>query len=428
MKRFLALALSAVLALSMTACSSDEPSSSAEEPSSSQSEQLTIRVGGLKGPTAMGMVKLMADDAAGTTANDYEFTLAGAATEINPLLIQGELDIAAVPTNVASVLYNNTNGQVEIAALNTLGVLYVVENGDSVQSIADLAGKTVYSTGMGATPEYALNYILEKNGLTPGEDVTVEYLGEHSELAALLAAGEASIAVLPQPFVTSVLNQNPDVRIALDLTEEWDKVTEDGSKLTMGALVVRKEFAEQHPEELARFLEEYRASTEYVTDPANLDAAAALIGEQDIVTAEVAKQALPYCNIVCLTGEEMKTAAEGFLNILYTADPSSVGGALPAGDFYYLGEQRCAAESAWPRLRRCCSGWRCGRPQLPSSRSAPAPGCWSWCGSGTSGWRWGIRSGGSFPDTPLGWCWAVRSASPRPSSGRCGCCCGRCSG
>ena len=319
MKRFLALALSAVLALSMTACSSDEPSSSAEEPSSSQSEQLTIRVGGLKGPTAMGMVKLMADDAAGTTANDYEFTLAGAATEINPLLIQGELDIAAVPTNVASVLY-------------------VVENGDSVQSIADLAGKTVYSTGMGATPEYALNYILEKNGLTPGEDVTVEYLGEHSELAALLAAGEASIAVLPQPFVTSVLNQNPDVRIALDLTEEWDKVTEDGSKLTMGALVVRKEFAEQHPEELARFLEEYRASTEYVTDPANLDAAAELIGEQDIVTAEVAKQALPYCNIVCLTGEEMKTAAEGFLNILYTADPSSVGGALPAGDFYYLGE------------------------------------------------------------------------------------------
>ena len=232
MKRFLALALSAVLALSMTACSSDEPSSSAEEPSSSQSEQLTIRVGGLKGPTAMGMVKLMADDAAGTTANDYEFTLAGAATEINPLLIQGELDIAAVPTNVASVLYNNTKGQVEIAALNTLGVLYVVENGDSVQSIADLAGKTVYSTGMGATPEYALNYILEKNGLTPGEDVTVEYLGEHSELAALLAAGEASIAVLPQPFVTSVLNQNPDVRIALDLTEEWDKVTEDGSKLT----------------------------------------------------------------------------------------------------------------------------------------------------------------------------------------------------
>lgn len=338
MKRFLALALSAVLALSMTACSSDEPSSAAEEPSSSQSEQLTIRVGGLKGPTAMGMVKLMADDAAGTTANDYEFTLAGAATEINPLLIQGELDIAAVPTNVASVLYNNTNGQVEIAALNTLGVLYVVENGDSVQSIADLAGKTVYSTGMGATPEYALNYILEKNGLTPGEDVTVEYLGEHSELAALLAAGEASIAVLPQPFVTSVLNQNPDVRIALDLTEEWDKVTEDGSKLTMGALVVRKEFAEQHPEELARFLEEYRASTEYVTDPANLDAAAELIGEQDIVTAEVAKQALPYCNIVCLTGEEMKTAAEGFLNILYTADPSSVGGALPAEDFYYLGE------------------------------------------------------------------------------------------
>lgn len=340
MKRLIALAMSAVMMLSLTACAgSSEASSSAPEGSSAVAEErAAVRVGGLKGPTAMGMVKLMEEDAAGTTANDYEFTLAGSADEINPLLIKGELDIAAVPTNVASVLYNKTEGQVEILALNTLGVLYVVENGNTIQSVEDLRGKTIYSTGKGATPEYALNYILGENGLTAGTDVTVEYKSEHSELASLLAAGQADLAVLPQPFVTSVLAKNPDVRIALNLTEEWDKVTEDGSKLTMGALVVRKDFAESNPEAVRNFLKEYQASTQYVTDEANLDDAAALIEQYGIISAAVAKQALPYCNIVCITGEEMRTAAEGFLSILAKANPQSVGGTLPAEDFYYIGE------------------------------------------------------------------------------------------
>ena len=340
MKRLIALAMSAVMMLSLTACADgSEASSSAPEGSSAVAEErAAVRVGGLKGPTAMGMVKLMEEDAAGTTANDYEFTLAGSADEINPLLIKGELDIAAVPTNVASVLYNKTEGQVEILALNTLGVLYVVENGNTIQSVEDLRGKTIYSTGKGATPEYALNYILGENGLTAGTDVTVEYKSEHSELASLLAAGQADLAVLPQPFVTSVLAKNPDVRIALNLTEEWDKVTEDGSKLTMGALVVRKDFAESNPEAVRNFLKEYQASTQYVTDEANLDDAAALIEQYGIISAAVAKQALPYCNIVCITGEEMRTAAEGFLSILAKANPQSVGGTLPAEDFYYIGE------------------------------------------------------------------------------------------
>ena len=340
MKRLIALAMSAVMMLSLTACAGgSEASSSAPEGSSAVAEErAAVRVGGLKGPTAMGMVKLMEEDAAGTTANDYEFTLAGSADEINPLLIKGELDIAAVPTNVASVLYNKTEGQVEILALNTLGVLYVVENGNTIQSVEDLRGKTIYSTGKGATPEYALNYILGENGLTAGTDVTVEYKSEHSELASLLAAGQADLAVLPQPFVTSVLAKNPDVRIALNLTEEWDKVTEDGSKLTMGALVVRKDFAESNPEAVRNFLKEYQISTQYVTDEANLDDAAALIEQSGIISAAVAKQALPYCNIVCITGEEMRTAAEGFLSILAKANPQSVGGTLPAEDFYYIGE------------------------------------------------------------------------------------------
>ena len=266
MKKFLSLALAAVLAVSLAGCSGQTEQSSSEQ----AQERLTVQVGGLKGPTAMGMVKLMEDEEAGSTQNDYVFTLAGAPDEITAKLVKGELDIAALPTNAAAALYQKTDGAVQLAALNTLGVLYVVENGDTVQSVADLKGKTVYATGKGSTPEFALNYILKQNGMQAGTDVTVEYKTEHAELATLLAAGQANLAVLPQPFVSSVLAKNSDVRIALDLTKEWDAVTEDGSVLTMGALAVRRDFAQEHPEAVQAFLEEYSASTAYVTAPENL--------------------------------------------------------------------------------------------------------------------------------------------------------------
>lgn len=351
MKRFLSFALAAIMTLSLTACgnNADNGSSSAAPESSSQSsssstaastpaERQLVRIAGLKGPTAMGMVKLMEEDANSTTANDYEFTLAGAPDELTGKIINGELDIAAVPTNLAATLYNKTEGKVQLLAVNTLGVLYVVENGDTIHSIADLKGKTIYSTGKGSTPEFALNYILEQNGLKVGTDVTVEYKSEHAELATLLSADQASIAVLPQPFVSSVLAKNEKVRIALDLTKEWDAATKGQSQLTMGAIVVQKQFAEEHPEALKAFMEEYQASTAYVTDPANLDAAAELVGKFEIVPAPVAKVALPACNIVCLTGEEMQKAASGFLEVLHSANAKSVGGKLPDAAFYYMGK------------------------------------------------------------------------------------------
>ena len=304
--------------------------------SSAYAAEATI-VGSLKGPTSMGMVQLMSEQEA-LEAPDFDFTMVTAADELVASFTKGDTDIALLPANVASVLYNKTEGNVQVLDINTLGVLYLVTADTSITGIADLKGKTLYSTGKGQTPEYALNYILGENGLTAGTDVTVEYKSEHSELASLLAAGQADLAVLPQPFVTSVLAKNPDVRIALNLTEEWDKVTEDGSKLTMGALVVRKDFAESNPEAVRNFLKEYQISTQYVTDEANLDDAAALIEQYGIISAAVAKQALPYCNIVCITGEEMRTAAEGFLSILAKANPQSVGGTLPVEDFYYIGE------------------------------------------------------------------------------------------
>ena len=297
-------------------------------------ESADVRVASLKGPTSMGLVKLMQDNDAGSVDQSYSFTLSGTADEIVPLLTRGELDIAMVPCNLASVLYNNTKGQVRLLAVNTLGVLYIVENGESINTVADLAGKTIYSTGKGTTPEFALNYILAKNGLDASKDVTIEYKSEATEVLAALTADAAAVGVLPQPYVTAALMQNESLRIALSLSDEWDKVS-DGSRMITGVAVARAAFVEEHPEAVAAFMKDYAASIEYVN--ANPSEAAQWVVDLGIVAkAPIAEKALPGCNIVYIDGEEMKTAVSGYLEALYEQEPKSVGGALPDEAFYYI--------------------------------------------------------------------------------------------
>jgi NitT/TauT family transport system substrate-binding protein len=297
-----------------------------------QAEKIDINIAALKGATAIGMVKTMDDAENGTTANNYNFTLYGAADEITTGLIQGEIDMAAVPCNLASVLYNKTEGQIQMAAVNTLGVLYIVETGNQIQSVEDLRGKTIYSTGQGTTPEYTLNYLLASYGLTPGTDVTIEYKSEATEVAALLASSENAIAMLPQPYVAIAMTQNANLRIALDVSEEWEKVNEDSTVVT-GAFVVRKEFAEENPEAVKAFMEEYQLSVGYVNE--NVEEASALVESFDIFKAAIAKQAIPYMNITFLSGEEMADTVTGYLKTLFDQNPASVGGAMPEDDFFY---------------------------------------------------------------------------------------------
>lgn len=305
---------------------SDETPEPAEEP-------VTIRLGGLKGPTSMGMVKLLDDAENGLTQNTYEFTMAGSADELTPKLLQGELDILAVPANLGSILYNNSNGQVQMLAINTLGVIYVVEKGGStVSSIEDLKGKTIYATGKGSTPEYALSYLLSQHGMDIETDVTVEFKSEPTEVVAAMATEENAIAMLPQPFVTVAQTQLEGLSVVLDLTEEWEKL-DNGSMFITAGLIVRKEFAEKYPQQLAAFLAEYEASTLYANE--NVADTAVLVEKYDIVKAAVAEKAIPYCNIVCITGEAMKTAAQGYLQTLMDQNPQAVGGSLPGDDFYY---------------------------------------------------------------------------------------------
>lgn len=307
-------------------------SDSSENPGASQ-ENVEISIAALKGPTAIGMIQVIENAETGGTANGYTFTLAGTADEITADIIKGNIQIAAVPCNLASVLYNKTEGAIQVAAINTTCVLYIVETGESINTVEDLKGKTIYSTGKGTTPEYTLNYLLRAAGIDPETDVTIEYKSEAAEVAAILAESDDAVAMLPQPYVTVAMTQNEKLRIALDVAAEWERYADDGSSVVTGVVIVNKAFAKEHKAALDAFLAEYQTSTQYVTE--NVEAAAELVEKFDIVKAAVAKKAIPYCNIVFIEGEEMQTRIDGYLKALYEQDASSVGGTLPAGDFYY---------------------------------------------------------------------------------------------
>lgn len=281
-----------------------------------------VNVAALKGPTGMGISYMMDDK------TKYNVELQDAPDVVVGKFVNGEIDIAAVPLNLAAVLYNKTEGNVVLLNLDTLGVLYIVENGNTVNSIADLAGKTIYASGEGATPQYVLDYLLAQNGLT--DKVTVKYVGEHTALAAMVASGEAQIALLPEPFVSAVTVKNPDVRVALDLNSAWEEAS--GTKLVMGVYIASRTFYNEHPDQVKAFLADYAASVEKVNTSAD---AAQKIADLGIVgSADIAKQAIPRSYIVSITGEEAKTAASAVLNVLFTANPKSVGGKLPGDDLY----------------------------------------------------------------------------------------------
>lgn len=349
MKKCIAYGIISAMMLALVACgqpntssSSQNATSSAVVSSSSESiqtepnqSQPIFRIAGMKGPTGMGIVKLMQDVQQKQTEKEYEIELYGTAQEILPKMVQGELDIALIPANVASNLYHQTDGNIQVAAINTLGVLYAVENGESIQSIQDLKGKTIYSTGKNNTPEYVLNHILKNNGMDPNTDVTIEYKSEASEVATILAQ-QQGIGILPQPYVTAAIAQNPQLKVALDFTQEWEKVSPESSLVT-GVLVVNKEFAEQNKQAFDEFLQEYKASIQYLEQ--NPTQGAELVAQFGIVPkAAIAEKALPQCNVVYIEKQEMKEKLSGYLQALYEQNPKSIGGSLPDSDFYYEAE------------------------------------------------------------------------------------------
>ncbi|MCL1834802.1 MAG: PhnD/SsuA/transferrin family substrate-binding protein [Oscillospiraceae bacterium] len=324
------------VALLLSACAKGDDAS---PPPGASSEPADVRVGVIKGPSSIGLIKFMSEaDGGEITDFHYTFELSGAADEIVPKIVRGEVDIAAVPPNLASVLYHNTDGKIVTLVVSTLGMLYIVENGDSISSVGDLRGRTVFAAGKGSPPEYVLNYILSQNGIDPARDLTIEWKSEHTECAAALATQDGAIALLPQPFVVVAMKSDDSIRMALDLNREWDRIMESSpspSALVMGVVVARAGFAEEFPDAVADFLERYAASVAFVNG--YVSEAAALVGEYGIFPEAVAMEAIPYCNITFIKGREMMEKLSGYLSVLHEQNPQSIGGELPGDEFYFPG-------------------------------------------------------------------------------------------
>ncbi len=314
MKKFLAILLSLIIIIGATACSKTKKTG------------VTVNIGVLKGPTGMSAAWLMDQNDQKLSANEYNFTVAGTPDAITGQLINGDMDIAALPTNAISALYNKTEGKISVLGVNALGVLYILENGNSINSVSDLAGKTVLASGKGSTAEYVLNYILEKNGVI----AEIVWAAEHSEAATLALKGDYDIVMLPEPFVTNVTAKSDAFRVALDLTEEWEAL--GNGELTMGGIAVRTAFLEEHPDAVKAFVDEYGKSVAFTNSQP--EDAAKLIAKYEIAAEEVAKNAIPRCNIVWLHGKDYKAVLENFLGVVYNANPSGIGGKMPGDDFY----------------------------------------------------------------------------------------------
>lgn len=314
MKKFLAILLSLLIIIGAAACSKTKKTG------------VTVNIGVLKGPTGMSAAWLMDQNDQKLSANEYNFTVAGTPDAITGQLINGDMDIAALPANAISALYNKTEGKISVLGVNALGVLYILENGNSINSVSDLAGKTVLASGKGSTAEYVLNYILEKNGVI----AEIVWAAEHSEAATLALKGDYDIVMLPEPFVTNVTAKSDAFRVALDLTEEWEAL--GNGELTMGGIAVRTAFLEEHPDAVKAFVDEYGKSVAFTNSQP--EDAAKLIAKYEIAAEEVAKNAIPRCNIVWLHGKDYKAVLENFLGVVYNANPAGIGGKMPGDDFY----------------------------------------------------------------------------------------------
>ena len=326
MKKLLIILMSAVLFLNLTACGKSNNENN-------NVSGTTINIASMKGPTSIGLVKLYSDSDNDLTHNHQNYRVYGAADEITGGLIKGEIDVAAVPANLASVLFNKTEGGIITAGINTLGVTYILTTDPNVNTLQDLKGKTIYATGQGTTPEYTLRHILSSNGIDPDKDVNIQYYKEGSEVVANASLADNAILMLPQPYATIAMNQMENCRNIIDLNKEWSKISED-SNIVTGVIVVRKEFLENNREDFDKFLEEYGNSTEFANK--NTEECAELLEKYDIFKAAIALKAIPYCNVTLITGTAMKEQLIPYLQVLSDANPASVGGSIPDDTGFYI--------------------------------------------------------------------------------------------
>jgi NitT/TauT family transport system substrate-binding protein len=295
-----------------------------------------VVVESLRGPTGLGIAKLAGDNPIlpGDFDVEYRFSSAPDVTVSN--VLSGEADIAALPTNVAARLYS-AGVPYRILAVNTLGVLYIVSTDPAIEDLGDLEGRELLVSGRGANPDIILRALLEGRGIDPDEDLAIRY-ANHTEAAQLLLSGREQSALLPEPFVTRVLQQSPGARIAVDIQEEWQRQLGAGSTIGLGCIVVHNRLVEEEPAFVATFLEEYLASVEWVRS--NPEQAGPIVEELGVgFTAEEAREAIPRANLVGLFGVEAYRAIDPYFRALYAFDPASLGGSLPGQDLFVMPDE-----------------------------------------------------------------------------------------
>ncbi len=331
MKKILSILFALIIFLAFVGCGSTDTVSNQSDPATSEYTAIDMSVACMTGPTGMGMAKLMADSDANATANNYTFTVATAATDITAKFLKGDINIASVPTNVAATLYNKSEGKVRMLAVNTYGVLSILDSTNSIKSITDLKGKTIYSTGKGQNPEFILKYILTENGIDPEKDITINFVSSE-DLVAKLISGEAEIAMAPEPAATTVMIKNQSLTRALSINDEWSNVSD--TELMMGCVIALDSYVESNSAAVEKFLEEYEASINFAKE--NTKDAATYCATYKITASDaIANKALPTSNLCYVTGDDMKNNVTGYLNVLFSADAQSVGGKMPADDLYY---------------------------------------------------------------------------------------------
>jgi len=341
-KRTISLLMCLVMILGISACGkpstdvSGSGSSSAPDVSQSQPEVIPaqpVNVMVMTGPTGVGAASMMTNSVLSSGAPTYNFTAVAANDEVAPALAKGEVDIACIATPVAANLYNKT-GSITVLAVNTLGVLYIMEKGNTITDVASLKGKTIYATGQGANPEFVIDHLLTQNGVDPDKDVNIEWMTAQ-EVTAKMVQSTDGVCLLPVPAATALQIKDAGVREALNVSDEWDKISE--SPLVMGCVVARNAFMQEHPELVEQFLNDYERSIEFMKDEANLTQAAEMVAANGIAAnAAIAAKAIPQCNLVFMDGEEMRSAIQSYYEVLFAANPASIGGGNPDDDFYYV--------------------------------------------------------------------------------------------
>lgn len=301
------------------------------EATAALAEPLQLTVAGLKGPSSIGMLRMIESEPVFGEDVETEYQIVDEPQLMIARIMSGEADIAAVPINLAAVLYNK-GAPYRLGAVTGDGLLHIVSSREDIGSVEDLKGKRIYCIAQGSTPEFVLRYVLEKSGIDPDTEVELDFSFDHVAIAPQLIAGKVDLAVLPEPFVSIVASKNPAVQPVIDLQQVWAELSGTGDTYPITATLVRNSLYREHPEALKAFFAAYRESIDWAN--ANPAEAGGLAGKYMEMPAPIIAKAMPRLNLRYQSPREARSRVEELYQVFHGFAPASVGGTIPGDEFY----------------------------------------------------------------------------------------------